>query len=450
MNVMSMLCAYLPILSAIIAAAPSLRVEAGHPGNQIEGLTVEGLSAGTLTLRASKATNARIVLRSDAPLLLRSASGASASLRPGWDGTLGYSLYGLELTITSPGSVIIQLEQVPQPTTTQVSSDEDNKAFTAALARRPSRCPDTSDGFNAWQRDYRERLTKWLMGGSQPQRVAPQARVVQTWDYPRFTLRKVEYRSQKDRGNTLLLSLPKGMSKAPLLLALHGHEAAWGEADANAYRAGHADDFIAYFAERGWAVVQPATMNHTLQHANWTLQGEWTWDAMAAIDYALSLPDIDSQCVTVCGLSTGGHLAMNVLALDDRVKAGVVGGVLSTWNHYARRMRIPPGCDCGIHALLGPGLEQCDWAALAAPKRVQFQHGRADGAMCPGADPATLDLKWFEGVMPKAEFDAAFAEVRRAYTLAGSPDTVSLFLHKAGHRIDNEAAYEWLSRPIRP
>ena len=118
-----------------------------------------------------------------------------------------------------------------------------------------------------------------------------------------------------------------------------------------------------------------ATMNHTLRHADWTLQWEWAWDAMVALDYAATLADVDMDRVAVCGLSTGAHLSMNVLALDARVKAGVVGCILSTWNHYERRFRIPPHCDCGIHAQLGGILAQCDWAALAAPKPVMFQHG---------------------------------------------------------------------------
>ena len=82
---------------------------------------------------------------------------------------------------------------------------------------------------------------------------------------------------------------------------------------------------------------------------------------------------------------------MNLLALDDRVGSGVVGCVLSSWHHYRERMRIPPHCDCGILGQLGDLIEQCDWAALAAPKPVQFQHGRQDACYCPGADPELLD-----------------------------------------------------------
>ena len=190
-------------------------------------------------------------------------------------------------------------------------------------------------------------------------------------------------------------------------------------------------------------------MKHVLDHKSWTLQGEWTWDAMVALDYAATLPEIDMSRVAVCGLSTGGHLAMNVLALDDRVKAGVVGCVLSTWNHY-RRARIPPSCDCGIFGQLGPRLEQCDWAALAAPKPVQYQHGRKDAFYCPGADAKLLDPAWSTGVMPTAEYELMFAEVKRAYALVGNSANVVTQFHDANHKIDNEAAFQWLNGHLRP
>jgi hypothetical protein len=210
---------------------------------------------------------------------------------------------------------------------------------------------------------------------------------------------------------------------------------------------GHSDDFCAYFAERGWAVLQPATMDHRLQHVDWTLLGERTWDAMVALDYAATVPEVDMQQVGVCGLSTGAHLAMNLLALEDRVKAGVVAGIFGTWNHY-RRFRLPPHCDCGIFSQLAHRLEPCDWAAVAAPKPVQFQHGRKDVVMCPGTDPAGLDLKWNTGTMPQAEYDAAFDEVSRAYRVAGRPTAVRTWYHDGPHRVANEAAFDWLSRYV--
>ncbi len=152
--------------------------------------------------------------------------------------------------------------------------------------------------------------------------------------------------------------------------------------------------------------------------------------------------------VGVCGLSTGAHLAMNVLALDDRVQAGVVGCILSTWNHLRRRFRVPPHCDCGITLQMADRLEECDWAALAAPKPVQFQHGRQDSALCPGADAALLNLQWNTGILPQEEYDAAFAEVRRAYALAGAPHRTETHFHPRGHAVDNAAAFAWLDANV--
>lgn len=401
-----------------------------------------------LTLKAQRPTTGLVVLSSDQPLEIASQSNVTARLRPGWDGTLGYSRYGLELTIPVAGEVKVGLRSLAPPKEPELATDAEQAAFLRGLAARPSRFPDTSESFRQWQRTYREKLAAWLMGGGLPTRVALEARVLETRDFPQFVLRRVEYRTQQDRRNTLLISLPKGVAKAPILVALHGHENPWGEAAATAYQPGNADDFCAYFAERGWAVLQPATMNHTLQHPAWTLQGEWTWDAMIALDYAATLPEVDLDRVTVCGLSTGGHLAMNLLALDDRVQAGVVGCILSTWNHYVRRMRIPPHCDCGIYGQLGGQLEQCDWAALAVPKPVQFQHGRQDAAFCPGADASLLNLAWNTGTMPTEEYAAAFAEVMRAYSLAGREADAITVYHEAEHRIDNEAAFQWLSQRL--
>ena len=136
---------------------------------------------------------------------------------------------------------------------------------------------------------------------------------------------------------------------------------------------------------------------------------------------------------------------MNVLALDERAKAGVVGCILSTWNHNERRFRIPPHCDCGIHGQLSGLLEQCDWAALAAPKPVMFQHGKQDAAFCPGADETHLDLAWNTGILPQPEYDAMFAEVARVWTLAGKPAQVETRIHSGPHSVDNATAWKWLN-----
>ena len=413
-----------------------------HPAYKLDGCKVTAGGVSTLLFEFEKPGRSVLVIKTSKELVIKEQTGVIAQLRSGWDGTLGYSLYALEVKSDATGSGRVRIEVSPAPTGVGQTPAE--------FDTRSSRFPDTRALFLKWQQELHDKLIDRLMNGAFPARVSPEIEIISTEDHPSFTLRKIRYKTQPDRSNTLLLSLPKKVSgPVPLLLALHGHEAKWGEADSGAFAYGHADDFCAYFAERGWAVVQPATMNHTLQHAGWTLQGEWTWDAMVALDYAITLPQIDTKRISVVGLSTGAHLAMNMLALDSRVQSGVAGCILSTWNHYRQRILFPPGCDCGILSQLGNWLEQCDWAALAAAKPVQFQHGRKDAMFCPGADPALLQTGWSTAVMPKEEFEAAYNEVKRAYHLAGAAEKVQLHIHNDVHKVDNVAAFSFLNPKIK-
>jgi dienelactone hydrolase len=445
----------------------------GHKASHLDDWEFRELNDRTCSFEVKKPGTRVLVIRSSDPLSVAETSRCHAELLPGWDGTAEYSHYRLVVSATEMGQSTVQIEWEQSPSEPQLTTLEEQRRFFEVFRQRESRPPETAESIRKWQNTYRERLIHALMGGPLPSRIDPDARILESIEYPEFTLQRVEYSTMPNRRNVLLLSIPRrsiageastdrssdsgpnqpqsGSGDIPLLVALHGHEAGWGQADQNAFTEGHADDFMAYFAKQGWAVLQPATMNHTLQHSTWTLQGEWTWDSMVAIDYALTEPSISRERVAVCGLSTGGHLAMNLLAIDERVKAGVVGCVLSTWNHYECRFRIPPHCDCGIHHQLSSVLEPCDWAALAAPKPVLFQHGRQDAAFCPGADAALLNLKWNKGVLPMNEFQDMFQELERVWGRLDSLQSVRLKVHDGAHRIDNEAAMKWLneSPPFR-
>jgi len=431
------------LIAAKIASAEIL-IKPEHRVSQLQGLKFVHCVDGNARFEAAIPGQSRLAVQSDGPLRIQAASGVKAKLSIGWDGTVEYSHYMLELDVTEPGTIEIQLVGEPAPAAPIPTTTEDNLLFVARMEERSSKFPDDRELFQEWQVQYRKILLERLMSGEFLPRVELATRQLETKDFPDFVLHRIEYKSQIDRRNVMLVSLPKNVLKAPVLLSLHGHEATWGSADEQAFKAGHNDDFMAYFAQRGWAVVQPATMKHELQSPGWTLQGEWTWDAMVALDHVISLPEVDPNRIAVCGLSTGAHLAMNVLALDDRVGAGVVGCILSSWHQYERRCRLPPHCDCGISEQLGRHIEQCDWAALAAPKRVQFQHGRQD-ASSPGADEKLLDLKWNTGVMPAAEFDIVLGEVQRAYRLLNAPQSIEYVLHEGAHKVDNETAFRWLN-----
>ncbi len=420
-----------------------------HMETRMGGISHSSLKDEILSIEFSRLEEAFLVLKSESPLRLLSTRNVAATLTPGWDGSLGYLMYGLSLLPEKEGSAEVIFELIRAPVTAIPTTAEEMEQYKGQLYMRNSRFPDSASDFPDWQEQYRDSLIHTLMGGSLPDRIPGDVEIEYEEEYENFRLISFSYKSKKNRRNKALLSLPYGRKKAPLLVGLHGHESSWGEADSAAFREGHIDDFCAYFANRGWAVLQPATMDHQLQYSSWTLQGEWTWDAMTAMDVCTTYPSVNMDRVAVCGLSTGGHLAMNLLALDPRVKTGVVVCILSTWNHYEKRFRIPPHCDCGISHQLAPVMEQCDWAALAAPKPVLFLHGLQDASFCPGADEALLDLEWNTGILPLEEYEAMFVEISRAYEMSGDGGKVSTLYHDGPHSVDNEAAFEWFTKTLQ-
>jgi len=397
-----------------------------------------------IQFKAIRPGSAFVVIHSKHPLQIYNSKELEVKLSPGWDGTLGYSIYGLELKFGEPGLHQVELEITYPPTHPGSTTKKETEEFIAKLNSRNSKFPNDVQRAKKWQAAYTDSLRSYIIGKQAKYPAQSKFKEIYDVEYEKFNLIKFEYTSGNNRTSTALLSIPKEIKNVPLLVALHGHETTWAIADSAAYRYGHPDDFCAYFASRGWAVLQPATMDHRLHSGEKTLQGQWTIDAMNALSMAESFKEIDINKVAVCGLSTGGHLAMNMLALDERIKAGVVGCILSTWNHYEKRFRIPPHCDCGIYDQLSPLFEQCDWAALAAPKPVMFQHGAQDAAFYPGADPDLLDLNWNTAILPKQEYDAQFEEIKSAYKLFDSEENVITFYHKGPHSINNEEAYRWL------
>ncbi|MCE9589116.1 MAG: acetylxylan esterase [Planctomycetes bacterium] len=426
---------------------PTFQLLADHPAVRNDGFRDIKLDGATLTLHADRSGRGVLVIQSDQPTTISSVSGGDARLHIGWDGTLGYSRFGLEIAAGGTGEVRIEFHLEPAPASAVPTSDAQIEAFERTYMARPSRFPDSEKQFRDWQDEHRQKLAAWLMGGSTPARVTGNAKLTETHDMGAFRVERLRFTSRPGRESEMLLATPtKSTGRAPLLIALHGHEATWGAADLGAFTAGHNDDFCEHFAARGWAVLQPATMDHKLQTPGWTLQGEWTHDVLSSLDHVIGDPRIDPSRVAVCGLSTGAHLAMNVMALDNHVKAGVVGCVFSTWHHVRTRLRLPPHCDCGISSQLGDKIEECDWAALASPKPVQFQYGKKDACFTPDADPADLQLGWNTGILPRREFDTAFAEVKRAWNVMNKPDGVSLHFHGGAHKVDNAAALAWLNQ----
>ncbi|MHA1370239.1 MAG: alpha/beta hydrolase family protein [Promethearchaeota archaeon] len=102
------------------------------------------------------------------------------------------------------------------------------------------------------------------------------------------------------------------------------------------------------------------------------------WDAMRSLDVLQSLPSVDKQKIGMVGKSYGGTLTMYTTVLDDRVKAAVISGYLSTLDDAMSMRGL--GNYCGSQFL--PGLLEWgdipDVAGLIAPKPLLIESGTKD------------------------------------------------------------------------
>ncbi len=107
--------------------------------------------------------------------------------------------------------------------------------------------------------------------------------------------------------------------------------------------------------EDGWVMFSPQA-DLRLQ----SIMGLQTWNAIRALDFLASLPDVDPQRLAVTGGSGGGTQSIVLGAIDDRIKVSFPNGMVST--------SMQGGCYCENCNLLRVGTGNVELAALFAPR----------------------------------------------------------------------------------
>lgn len=263
-----------------------------------------------------------------------------------------------------------------------------------------------------WQRTARDQLFRLLMGGGQPQRVALNPEILQTGrdSSGAFTLEELTLQSLPDRRVHVWLAVPTMRSgKVGAVLALHGHGGTGEQVvkGRGLYWYGRA------LAEMGYLVIAPDLGSHELQHTNWALMGERTWDAIRCLDYLTTRPEVDPERLIVAGLSLGGETTMYVAALDERVRAADSSGWLTTVANMTNGH-----CPCWNFPGLEATFDFSDIFACVAPRPLLFEIGEKERA--PGGFPVEIARP-------------AYDEVRGAYEVFGAGDRVRLDVHPGGH-----------------
>jgi Abhydrolase family len=273
----------------------------------------------------------------------------------------------------------------------------------------------TKENAVQWQRESRQMLFKLLMGGQKPEPGPLDPRTLRREEVPAggYVIEELTLQTLPDRRAHVWLAAPKDpRARVGAVLALHGHGGNGEEIvrGLSLYWYGRA------LAEMGYVIIAPDIGQHELQHTNWSLMGERTWDALRCLDYLETRPEVDPRRLTVAGLSLGGETTMYVAALDERVKAACSSGWLTTVANLKNGH-----CPCWNF----PGLEQhfefADVFACVAPRPLVCEVGEKERA--PGGFP-----------VPVAR--GAFEEIRAAYRVFDAEQNVKLTVHAAGHVFD--------------
>jgi dienelactone hydrolase len=189
-------------------------------------------------------------------------------------------------------------------------------------------------------------------------------------------------------------------------------------------------------AERIAAFNQRASQNEqlvgrTIYAAGFTWPGVMFWDDLRTVDYLVTRPEVDKKRIGCVGLSVGGLRSCHLAALDDRIKAAVVVGWMTSIPAQLRRHVV----NTIGHTKVVPGLyrhmDYPDVAALAMPSALLVINGRKDTLFAP------------EGVR------AAFDKLTACYQKAKVPEKLCLRMYDTPHEFNAEMqaeAWVWLKR----
>ncbi|MGH9429660.1 MAG: acetylxylan esterase, partial [Terriglobia bacterium] len=239
------------------------------------------------------------------------------------------------------------------------------------------------------QRPLLRRQLSYMLGlDPLPERTPLKARITGTLFRPGFRIEKVVFQSLPGLYVTGNFYLPsKAAGPLPTILYVCGHwphplGAKWGYQDRGAW-----------FASNGFACLILDTLEfgevagihhgiHDLNLWNWlslgyTPVGTEVWNAMRAVDYLETRPEVDKRRIGINGISGGGSVTWYTAALDERI--AVAAPVCSTYTFGSQAAHWVAAGQCDCIYFHNTYLQDFPLAgALIAPRPLIMFSGRKD------------------------------------------------------------------------
>ncbi len=243
----------------------------------------------------------------------------------------------------------------------------------------------TPEQIEAYQKRLRNFFTKQL--GGFPQRTPLNAKTTRTIHADGYRIENVIFESQPQHHVTANFYLPDGNGPFPCVVVSSGHSRTGKTAGYNQrfgiMMARHGMAALCFdpigqgersqiLDEQGQPKFSSTTSEHFLIGVGSILLGRNTatyrvWDAMRAIDYVTSRPEIDEKRIGYTGCSGGGTLTSYVMALDDRVACAAPACYLTTFRRLIETSG-PQDAEQNIFGQVAYGMDQPDYVLMRAPR----------------------------------------------------------------------------------
>ncbi|HIE96949.1 MAG TPA: hypothetical protein EYG03_28815 [Planctomycetes bacterium] len=286
-------------------------------------------------------------------------------------------------------------------------------------------------------RTYQKKLREFFVNqlGGFPERTPLNARTVRTIHADGYRIENVIFDSLPNHHITANLYLPDTASAVPGVVVSSGHSRTAKTADYN-------QRFGIMMARNGMAALcfdpigqgersqilnadgqpqyQGTTTEHFMVGVGSILVGRNTaryrvWDAMRAIDYLSSRPEVDADRIGFSGCSGGGTVTSYVMALDDRVACAAPACYLTTFRQLIETIG-PQDAEQNIFGQIAFGLDHPDYVLLRAPKPTLISSTTGDFFSIAGA--------WEN-----------YRQAKRVYARLGFPERVDLVEVEGKHGV---------------
>ncbi len=302
--------------------------------------------------------------------------------------------------------------------------------------------------------------------GALPRRTPLNARIVGETKAVGFRIRKVVFESQPSFFVTALLYLPDGEpsgGKRAAILMSPGHAPSGKAGDA---------PVAAIFARNGFIVLsydpigqgerlqypdptEPAVslaVRPTGEHGEASLQpmliGDTfaryeVWDAIRAVDFLASLPDVDPHRIGAFGCSGGGTITALAGALDTRIAAIGTACYITSFDALLPALG-PQDAEQSTPRYISSGLGFADWIELAAPRPYAVLSTYSDMFPFAGARATVIEARRFYSL-----FDPASAGMATGSAVPSIPPTPAAPALNADttNLISPHARLQWITGP---